>query len=519
MRGGRRRGRGDHGEGLVSDVRARSGKDLSAVTLDAVTAGELGIDDVRIHPETLLAQAEVAERAGNPQLGQNFRRAAELTLLGDERVLAIYEALRPHRSTGEELEAIAAELDAAGRAVQRRPGPGGGRGLPQAGPAAVRLAAGVDIGNTTTEIVVADLDADPPAPVVWDRRPTRGVKGSLEAAQGAARLLDRLERRAGAVCGLVLLTPQAPARTLLVGVDRAAPDTGRLRLLAAGSPTPAGAGYAVGRPVPVEDDPASCGGDEPVVLVATDPMGFRRTAARVELLGAGGASDRRDRAGRGRGPAGCRAHPTDGADRGRRGRRRSAGLRAGGGGGGCAGRLRAADRRPDPAGPRPRAGAGRAQPRGRRGAGSRRGGRRGDRADAPGGRSRPSPRRRRRRCGSPTAPRSCWTRPGRRWPPGRSGQVAALLLPPADPTGTPATSGWSIWTPRRRWPTCAPGRCTDVTTASRPSARPERGLGRCGLAGGVRRRRAAPGRGDRQRGRGGASGGTEHPGLPGRAPW
>jgi len=101
----------------VSGVRARSGKDLDAVTLDAVTAGEIGIDDVRIHPETLLAQAEVAERHGNPQLGQNFRRAAELALIGDERVMAIYEALRPHRSTEAELLAIAAELDDAGAAA------------------------------------------------------------------------------------------------------------------------------------------------------------------------------------------------------------------------------------------------------------------------------------------------------------------------------------------------------------------------------------------------------------------
>ncbi|MFZ0160923.1 MAG: hypothetical protein WAL50_17975, partial [Kineosporiaceae bacterium] len=108
----------------------------------------------------------------------------------------------------------------------------------------MRLAAGVDIGNTTTEIVLADLDLSPPLPLAWDRRPTRGVKGSIEAAQGAARLLDRLERRAGTACELVLITPQAPADTLLIGVDRAAPDTGRLRLLAAGSPTPAGAGHA-----------------------------------------------------------------------------------------------------------------------------------------------------------------------------------------------------------------------------------------------------------------------------------
>ena len=55
---------------------------------------------------------QVAETHGNPQLGDNLRRAAELTALPDDEVLAIYEALRPGRSTLAGLEAIASRLEA-----------------------------------------------------------------------------------------------------------------------------------------------------------------------------------------------------------------------------------------------------------------------------------------------------------------------------------------------------------------------------------------------------------------------
>jgi len=93
---------------------ARSGRDVAGVDLDAVTAGEVGPDDVRIHPDTLLLQAEVAQQHGNPQLAANFRRAAEMAMLDDSRVLEIYEALRPGRSSYDELQAIAGSLRAAG---------------------------------------------------------------------------------------------------------------------------------------------------------------------------------------------------------------------------------------------------------------------------------------------------------------------------------------------------------------------------------------------------------------------
>jgi len=94
-------------------MHACSGRDLDTVTVEAVLAGEVTPDDVRIHPDTLRRQADDAEAHGNPQLAANLRRAAELTVLLDDEVLAIYEALRPHRSTGAQLAAIADRLEAA----------------------------------------------------------------------------------------------------------------------------------------------------------------------------------------------------------------------------------------------------------------------------------------------------------------------------------------------------------------------------------------------------------------------
>jgi propanediol dehydratase small subunit len=93
---------------------ARSGRPVDEITLDAVRAGEVTPADIRIHPTTLEHQALVAEQHANPQLAANFRRAAELTDLPDDRIMAIYEALRPRRSTKSELLAIAEDLATAG---------------------------------------------------------------------------------------------------------------------------------------------------------------------------------------------------------------------------------------------------------------------------------------------------------------------------------------------------------------------------------------------------------------------
>jgi propanediol dehydratase small subunit len=93
-------------------VQALSGRPVGELTLEAVRRGEVGLPDLRIHPGTLEHQAQVAKEHGNPQLAENLRRAAELTTLGDDEVLAIYEALRPGRSTAAQLTTLAASLEA-----------------------------------------------------------------------------------------------------------------------------------------------------------------------------------------------------------------------------------------------------------------------------------------------------------------------------------------------------------------------------------------------------------------------
>ena len=144
------------------------------------------------------------------------------------------------------------------------------------------LIAGIDIGNATTEIVIADGARDPAQPIAWDRAPTRGIKGSAEASMGAARLLARLERRLGAHCDLAVLTPQRPVTTRRIDLEPRAVDTGLLRLLATGSATPAGLGHGVGRPVDIDESTTTASADEgTIILVARDPLGFRATVASV----------------------------------------------------------------------------------------------------------------------------------------------------------------------------------------------------------------------------------------------
>jgi propanediol dehydratase small subunit len=93
-----------------SEVRALSGRPVGELTLEAVRRGELGLPDLRIHPETLERQAAVAAAHSNPQLAENLHRAAELTRLSDDEVLAIYDALRPGRSSPGKLTELAAGL-------------------------------------------------------------------------------------------------------------------------------------------------------------------------------------------------------------------------------------------------------------------------------------------------------------------------------------------------------------------------------------------------------------------------
>jgi propanediol dehydratase small subunit len=92
-------------------IRTPTGKRLEEITLDAVLNGDVTAEDLRITPRTLRLQAEIADAVRRPQLAENMRRAAELTAVPDERILEIYNALRPRASTKQELLEIANELE------------------------------------------------------------------------------------------------------------------------------------------------------------------------------------------------------------------------------------------------------------------------------------------------------------------------------------------------------------------------------------------------------------------------
>ncbi|MEJ8277360.1 diol dehydratase small subunit [Pseudonocardia spirodelae] len=92
-------------------LRTPTGRPLADVTMAAVVAGEIRNEDLRIAPGTLQLQGEISEAVGRRQLGENMRRAAELTAVPDEEVLAIYNALRPRASSAARLAEIADRLE------------------------------------------------------------------------------------------------------------------------------------------------------------------------------------------------------------------------------------------------------------------------------------------------------------------------------------------------------------------------------------------------------------------------
>jgi len=87
-----------------------TGKAYKELTLEKLLAGELKPEDLRIRPETLELQAQVADSVHRDAFGRNLRRAAELIAVPDARLLEIYNAMRPYKSTKEEFMAIADEL-------------------------------------------------------------------------------------------------------------------------------------------------------------------------------------------------------------------------------------------------------------------------------------------------------------------------------------------------------------------------------------------------------------------------
>jgi propanediol dehydratase small subunit len=79
-------------------IKGPRGKRLDEITLAAIVAGDACLDDLRITPEALKLQAEIARAAGRPMLAENFERAAELVEVPQDVIMRIYELLRPGRA-------------------------------------------------------------------------------------------------------------------------------------------------------------------------------------------------------------------------------------------------------------------------------------------------------------------------------------------------------------------------------------------------------------------------------------
>lgn len=92
-------------------VKTPSGAGLDELSIENLRRGMIAGEDVRATPGTLRLQAEIAEGVNRPQLGENLRRAAEMTAVPDDVILAVYTALRPRRSTASGLEEWARTLE------------------------------------------------------------------------------------------------------------------------------------------------------------------------------------------------------------------------------------------------------------------------------------------------------------------------------------------------------------------------------------------------------------------------
>jgi hypothetical protein len=146
----------------------------------------------------------------------------------------------------------------------------------------VTVIGGVDVGNATTEVVLVSggkiLGAG--------RVPTRGRKGSADSLRGAAALVRRVERQLGCTAGETRIAPLRAVDTSVMTVPEVTPPDGRLRVLAAGVPTPGGTGACVGPPLSALAD----SGPSHSAVVAVVPSGLRydEAAARLRALLAAG---------------------------------------------------------------------------------------------------------------------------------------------------------------------------------------------------------------------------------------
>ena len=143
------------------------------------------------------------------------------------------------------------------------------------------IVAGIDIGNHTTEILLARVENGAVITLAHDQAPTRGRKGSAESLRGAAALLHRIEVDAGVSADELLLSALRPVDTATAPIPPAFSPASPVRSLRRpDASTPAGAGYGVGQHVRLADLNAPVV-DGPVVISVDGATDFEVAAREI----------------------------------------------------------------------------------------------------------------------------------------------------------------------------------------------------------------------------------------------
>lgn len=132
------------------------------------------------------------------------------------------------------------------------------------------LIAGVDIGNSTTEVAIGRLRGPGlgATPVIADRVATVGIKGGLESVKAAADLVHRLELECGQRVDAVVVAELAPAPVVDASWPRRKPDAGLpVDILdVPDAATCTGVGAFAGRFIRLDELDRPSSGEEPVVV-------------------------------------------------------------------------------------------------------------------------------------------------------------------------------------------------------------------------------------------------------------
>jgi hypothetical protein len=146
----------------------------------------------------------------------------------------------------------------------------------------MKLVAGIDIGNSTTEIVISNGVE----PIAWDRRPTRGIKGSEASVNAALSLLQNIEREHNLIATQVAVAPWNPVETLTSTIHEPLPNTGNLQIIKTAHQSVVGDAWVVGEPWLIT---AAIRLDSPSIAIVPTGTGYEVAANRINEVLAQGA--------------------------------------------------------------------------------------------------------------------------------------------------------------------------------------------------------------------------------------